>query len=222
MATADANYRFTSIDVGAKGAEGDANVFSRSELGIMIKEDSSLLNLPPDSFIGNSFLPFYFIGDDAFPLMKRMLKPFSPNRRHAPLTPEETIFNYRLSRARRCVENAFGILVAKWGCIGNTFNCHPNSVKLIVAACCSIHNFLIRIKRDSYIPRQFRDILDEDGEYVNGIWRAQTGNQSLPSISFQARGRSFEVGSQMREILKDFVNSAEGSIEFQRRAAHLE
>lgn len=222
MAAVDANYRFISIDVGAKGAEGDANVFSRSELGRKIKEDSPSLNLPPDSLVGNTILPYYFIGDDAFPLMKRMLKPYSPSRRRSPLTPEEQIFNYRLSRARRCVENAFGILVTKWACTGKTFHCHPNSVKLIVAACCSIHNFLIRRNEASYIPEQYRDLLDANGEYVNGIWRENSTVQTLPSISFTARGRSSEIGSQMRDIVKDFVNSPQGNIEFQRMAAHLE
>lgn len=44
MALVDANYRFISIDVGAKGSEGDANIFSRSELGRMIKSDDPNLN----------------------------------------------------------------------------------------------------------------------------------------------------------------------------------
>lgn len=79
MAVADANYRFVSIDVGAKGAEGDSNIFARTELGRMIKNDSPMLNLPPDSRIRNEYLPYYFIGDDAFPLMKRMLKPYAPS-----------------------------------------------------------------------------------------------------------------------------------------------
>ena len=52
MALADSNYRFISMDDGAKGAEGDANIFSRSELGRMIKTDDAHLNLPPDAVVG--------------------------------------------------------------------------------------------------------------------------------------------------------------------------
>ncbi|XP_055309488.1 uncharacterized protein LOC129573202 [Sitodiplosis mosellana] len=77
MALVDANYRFISIDVGARGSEGDANVFSRSELGRMIKTDDPLLNLPPDAFVGGEKLPYFFIGDDAFPLLKRLIKPYN-------------------------------------------------------------------------------------------------------------------------------------------------
>lgn len=61
------------------------------------------------------YMPYYFIGDDAFPLLKRMIKPYKPKRRER-LDDEEEVFNYRLSRARRCIENAFGILTIKWGC----------------------------------------------------------------------------------------------------------
>lgn len=53
MAVADANYKFLSIDVGSKGSEGDANVFSRIQLGRLIKEDDPQLLLPDDAPIGN-------------------------------------------------------------------------------------------------------------------------------------------------------------------------
>lgn len=173
MATADANYKFISIDVGASGSEGDASIFNRIELGKMIKFDDPNLCLPPHASFGEKNLPHYFIADNAFPLLPRLMKPYSPKNKE-PLTNEEEIFNYRLSRARRCVESAFGILGRKWACVEQTFFCQPIKVKPIIAACCLLHNFLINRSPGTYIPVDSEDRLDDNGQYVYGNWRRST------------------------------------------------
>ncbi|KAJ4943367.1 hypothetical protein JOQ06_005870 [Pogonophryne albipinna] len=58
------------------------------------------LQLPPDTVIPGAerlgLLPHVFVGDEAFPLLDNLLRPF-PGRQ---ITRERRIFNYRLSRAR--------------------------------------------------------------------------------------------------------------------------
>ena len=56
--------------------------------------------------------PFHstLVGDEAFPLNTWLLKPLP----HRIMSQEHIIFYYRLSRARRVVENDFGLLAARY------------------------------------------------------------------------------------------------------------
>jgi len=80
-------------------------------------------------------LPFVLLGDEAFPLKENLLRLY-PGKN---LTEGQLNFNFRLSRARRVVENAFGILAARFGVFRR-----PMLVKaeLIVKAATVLHNFL--------------------------------------------------------------------------------
>ena len=57
--------------------------------------------------------PNYMVGDEIFGLKLYLMRPY-PGQRNARLPQDEAVFNYRLSRTRRVIENAFGILVARW------------------------------------------------------------------------------------------------------------
>ena len=110
MALVDADYKFIWTNVGTPGSESDAGVYNVSTLEPALREDT--LGLPPPAPLPNDDrdTPYFMVGDDAFALRKYMQKPFCA--RH--LTHDERIFNYRCSRGRRVVENAFGILASRW------------------------------------------------------------------------------------------------------------
>ena len=59
-------------------------------------------------------LPRCIVADDAFPLRPDLLKPFPRGAQGHKIPEDQLVFNYRLSHARRIVENAFGILVQCW------------------------------------------------------------------------------------------------------------
>lgn len=62
----------------------------------------------------------------------KMMKPYP----HRNLEKEKRIFNYRLSRARRVVENAFGILAHRWRVFLTTIKLSPDKVTDIILAAC--------------------------------------------------------------------------------------
>lgn len=100
MAVVDADYRFTWLSVGYPGSCSDAGIFRRCKL--RKKLDRGTLGIPPPEPLhpAGRPVPYFFVGDDAFPLNRWLMKPF-PQRG---LSAAARIFNYRLSRARRYVK----------------------------------------------------------------------------------------------------------------------
>lgn len=87
-------------------------VFNAIEFGQAVENDT-LNVLPPSPLPGtNIMMPYFLVGDEIFPLRHNLMRPYS---RRNPLTETQCIFNYRLSRARRIIENAFGILSTRYG-----------------------------------------------------------------------------------------------------------
>ncbi|CAN7942436.1 unnamed protein product [Ixodes hexagonus] len=110
LAVVDADYKFVVVDVVAYGKQSDGGVLKQSAFGQL--PEQGRLELPKDLLLPNTMLPApcVFVGDEAFQLRPDFLRPY-PGRM---LDDDKRIFNYRLSRARRCAENAFGILVTRW------------------------------------------------------------------------------------------------------------
>ncbi len=112
----DADYKFIWADVGTNGAASDAQIFTDSDLKVAI--ESNVTGFPPADLLPNDdrATPYFIIGDDAFSLRTWMMKPYG--KRGLPIA--ERVFNYWLSRARRIVENAFGLLTIRFSCLLTT------------------------------------------------------------------------------------------------------
>lgn len=216
IAAADGDYKFTYLDIGAYGSEGDADIFQKCTLGKAVLGGTLAF---PDAVEH----PYVFVADDAFPLHMRIMKPYVPPRNRR-LEEEHQIFNYRLSRARRCIENAFGILCSKFYCLSRKMFCSPKKAQKVVVACCYLHNYLIRTRRAQYCPSNYADDYSEFGEVVGGEFRHHIPSNSLFSSELRSvqAGRLPQSASQVRENLSAFFNSEEGSIAWQRRAACLD
>lgn len=175
LALVDADYRFLYIDVGTNGRANDSNVFRLSSLKRSM--DSNDLHWPND---------YVIVADDAFPLSTNMMKPYS--RRN--LTLEERIFNYRLSRARRVVENAFGILASRFRIFEKAIDLNLETVDLIVHCTCTLHNWLRTTSSTTYIEKGSVDFEDiETGTVHPGVWRSNI--TPLPSVEVKRSVNNF-------------------------------
>lgn len=111
FAIVNANYEFLYVHVGTNGRVSDGGVIQETDF--YDKLENERLNIPPPANFTNSQIcaPYVFIGDDAFQLTEHIMKPY---RRNINSPRAEKIFNYRICRARRVVENAFGIMSCRF------------------------------------------------------------------------------------------------------------
>jgi hypothetical protein len=208
MAAVDSDYRFIWCSIGYPGCSSDAGIFNRSRLRRGL--ENGTLGLPaPEPLRGDDRnIPYFFVGDDAFPLQEWMMKPF-PQRN---LSPGERIYNYRHSRARRVSENAFGILANRWRCLLTTMAQHPKTATTITKGCLTLHN-IIRMRYPQLRPQEV-DREDANGNVRPGQWRegrVLTDNANLVGNQSQKRAK------RQRNYLKDYYNSPFAALPWQDR-----
>ena len=154
MAVADCDYRFVYVDIGGYGKDHDSTIFQRTSLWRGIQDKT--IELPADEKLSGSdkLVPYFLIGDEAFPIHKNLLRPYGGSN----LSIKKRVYNYRLCRARRHVECTFGILSNKWRIFHRPINLNPEFATVITKACVVLHNFVR--DRDGY---QFEDTLTVTG-----------------------------------------------------------
>jgi len=81
-------------------------------------------------------LPFMILEDEAYPLLSYLMRPY-PSRQ---LAESWRLFNYRLSRGRRVVESAFGILAGKWRILNKPIETSHNMADRTIKSTCVLHN----------------------------------------------------------------------------------
>lgn len=205
----DANYNFLMADVGVNGRVSDGGVIEMTEFFARLKRNE--LNLP-NTAQTTAQLNFTFLGDSAFSLRSDVLKPFPQKG----ITNDELIFNYRLSRGRRVVENAFGIMASRFRVFHTNIYMKPTKVQDVVLACIVLHNFLGR--NGSYITRSSVDSEDTtNGCIIHGEWRGDTVPQkayvNLQGLS--ARRLTEEAKKSRQDYMEYFCGI--GSVEWQDR-----
>lgn len=143
MACCDADGTFTMIEAGYAGRNSDGGIFRASAMKHWIQNDRLGIPAPsPLKYDPNvSPFPYYFVGDEAFPLTRYLMRPY-PSRI---LDNVKRIFNYRLSRGRKTIECAFGMACEKFPVLDGPIRIRdPEIVTFVIKAACVLHNFVRR------------------------------------------------------------------------------
>lgn len=208
MAVVNHQYEFIMVDIGAPGRQSDGGVFRNSLIGRKLMDKS--LNIPPLQEIseGRPLLPFVFVGDEAFPLLENLMRPY-PGKVDYDL--EKRIYNYRHSRARRVSENAFGIWVARWRIFSRPIIAKVENIDNIIKASVCLHNFLIKYNKTHYVNSTLADI-DRDNTLLPENWGASTS--LLTNIRHVGTNSYPKSASTIRDEFKKYFNE-EGAIPWQ-------
>lgn len=118
---------------------------------------------------------------------------------------EESIFNYRLSRARRVAENAFGILASRFRIFSRPIPLNVDTVEILVKASSALHNWLRMTSSQTYLPP---GSVDEEelmtGVLYPGEWR-QDSNIMSPLDNLYTSNNYKQDGNDLREwFTKEF------------------
>jgi hypothetical protein len=148
-----------------------------------------------------------FVGDEAFALDENFLRPYPQKD----LDHGKRIFNYRLSRARNVVENAFGIIASRFRILHTSINMKVENINYVIMAICSLHNFL-RKRSSGYMCASTVDTEDVEQCVIHqGEWR---NNGVLLSDLHPVTRNPNTKAKENREAYREYFLS-DGSVQWQ-------
>ena len=235
LALVDAQLRFIFVDIGTNGRASDRGIWNKSDLKKCL--DNNTMSIPGPSRIHGTAqeFPYVILGDEGFTLSERLLIPYPKdalsNRR------DRRIFNYRLvrlifcpetimmyeticantfyftvhrlSRGRRCSENAFGVLGARFQIFRAPMRYDPDDARDVVLATVCLHNYLRThsVGRAMYTPPNMLDMEDEVGGTVQlGDYRNEPAHGMVRFVR-QGGNRHTDAALALRDMWCAYFNT---------------
>jgi len=142
------------------------------------------------------------LDDEACPLKMYLMKRFV----RKDLSREECVFNYRLLQARRCVECAFGILIAKWQLLNKAVELNVSKAEGTVRCICLLHNIIIGLEGTTHD----HSVLQETSQ-IRGSCQAKT------NVSSRLFSQSSKGAIDVRNAFKAYFNGPTTAILLQNQ-----
>ena len=201
------------VDTGCQGRISDSSVFTNTELCKKLETKTLCLPQPVPLNGREKSVPYFFIGDEAFPLSDNLMKVYPGQH---PKDSKERIFNYRICRARRVVENVFVFSSSVFRMLRKPMLLEPEKAQLTAMTIACLHNFLRRSPDSAaiYPPPGMFDY-EENGRVIEGSWSAMSNENttSLFPIRKIAPKPTLKVKEIREELAAYFLNG--GRIEWQ-------
>ncbi|RCN32423.1 transposase, IS4 family [Ancylostoma caninum] len=138
LALCDAQYRILMFDL---GKSSDAGIYMQSPMRSFIEDHLS--DFPPAASLdGFGAVSYHILVDQGFAQAVHMQRPF--NRLQAESDSGVAHFNKCFSRARRVVENLFGILVSRFRLFLHPIHATQKHVKMLILTAMILHNILVK------------------------------------------------------------------------------
>ena len=177
----DFRRHFMDVNIGWPGKVHDARVFANSSLYNKCMKGTFVPKRP--KIIEGVEVPLLILGDPAYPLLPWLMKPYIEN---SSITSRERNYNYRQSRARMVVENAFGRLKGRWRCLLKRMDTHICNVPNIVASCVVLHN-----------------ICEMYGDHCQNEWVVQVETVGRNTSTSANTSTSSATASSIRNAIRD-------------------
>ena len=109
---------------------------------------------------------------------------------------------------------------------GRAIEAHPKNVDTLIKATIALHNFLLagdgaKQPTARYLPPQFADSVDEEGELCPGQWRRITeGDGNFQNVGRLGANVSSFRASARREQFSDYFLTEQGMVPWQDNVVH--
>lgn len=176
---------FLDMNIGWPGKVHDARMFANSSLYQKAISGTLLPDWP--KVINGVKVPLVILGDPAYPLKTWLMKPYLDN---PGITVKERLFNYRQSRARMVVENAFGHLKGRWRCLLKQMDMQVCNVTNVVASCVVLHN-----------------ICELYGDHCRNEWVVDTSTTQSPAgtSAYSLSATPNSTATSIRDAIRDHL-----------------
>lgn len=183
----DVQYLFRDTYCNTPGSAHDAAVYRRSPLFNIIHQ-----KIPKrDIILNEETIPLHILGDPAYPLSPHIIKGYTGRN----LTPQQESFNVYLSKARMCVEIAFGRLKSRWRILKKRVDLDYEFTPLLMTTCCMLHN-LCEVNKVAIPPHLLNRRLPGEPEELQ---------QPPQDINLERE----QGAANLRDVIKDYLAETE-------------